>query len=370
MASVLTAAMLTMAAAVADIYAGEDKWSLEIGLAKQTYTMFEPVWLDVTLTNITSDTQWTYGLACAPNQVGLYLDITDSNGNEVPYTGPQFQYSPASGPGYPFAAGEKDYGTYNLLEFFGLPSSESSYHLPFLRFPFMPTGAYTIQAHYEDASSNEGDTVLDPFCGCGTTIAAAERLHRQWIGIDVTFLAVALIKKRIKEQFPDCDFEVVGEPRSVDDARALFDQSPFQFESWAVTRVGGQPYRSTGGGDTGIDGYLYFQDYEKKYHKVIIEVKGGKYSPRDVRALAAVMSRENAPLGVLIAMKPPTRGMVREATLKGKWVLPGHDKEYPVLQIVTVDDLFNGKMPNLPDTAGTLRRAQQIMRAKDQRDLF
>ena len=153
-ARILTATLVTMAVTVADVCAGKDKWSLEIGLAKQTYTMFEPVWLDVTLTNMTSDTQWTYGLPYAPNQVRLYIDITDSGGNEVPYTGPQFQYSPASGPGYPFAAGEKDYGTYNLLEFFGLPSSESSYHLPFLRFPFMPTGAYTIQAHYEDASSN------------------------------------------------------------------------------------------------------------------------------------------------------------------------------------------------------------------------
>jgi site-specific DNA-methyltransferase (adenine-specific) len=219
------------------------------------------------------------------------------------------------------------------------------------------------------ASSNEGDIVLDPFCGCGTTIAAAEKLDRRWIGIDITYLAIALIKKRIFEHFPDCKFQIIGEPKSTDDARALFKQSPFQFESWAVSFLGGQPYKSTGGGDTGIDGLLYFQDYEKKYHKVIIEVKGGKYQPRDVRALARVMEREGAPLGILIALEPPTTGMKREATTLGKWQLPGHDKEYPMLQIVTIDDLFKGKLPKLPDTSGTLKRAQQLLKSNHQNQL-
>jgi site-specific DNA-methyltransferase (adenine-specific) len=220
------------------------------------------------------------------------------------------------------------------------------------------------------AASDEDATVLDPFCGCGTTIAAAEKLHRNWIGIDITFLAVALIKKRIAEHFPDCKFQVVGEPQSTEDAKSLFEQSPFQFEAWAVSFLGGQPYKSTGGGDTGIDGFLYFQDYEKKFHKIIIEVKGGKYSPRDVRALAAVLQREKAPLGLLVALQKPTAGMKRDATTLGKWKLPGHDREYPVLQIVTIDELFSGKLPDLPDTRGTLKRAKQVMREKDQGDFF
>ena len=220
------------------------------------------------------------------------------------------------------------------------------------------------------ASSSEGSVVLDPFCGCGTTIAAAEKLGRNWIGIDITFLAVALIKKRTLEHFPDSKFQVVGEPKSTEDAKALFNQSPFQFESWAVSFLGGQPYKSHGGGDTGIDGNLYFQDYEKKFHRVIIEVKGGKYAPRDVRALAAVLQRESAPLGVLIALQPPTKGMVRDATTLGKWTLPGHDREYPVLQIVTIEELFDGKLPDLPDTRGTLKRAQEVVRDKHQRELF
>ncbi len=220
------------------------------------------------------------------------------------------------------------------------------------------------------ASSEEGDIVLDPFCGCGTTIAAAEKLRRKWIGIDITYLAVALIKKRIREHFSDCKFNIVGEPKSSDDAEELFKQSPFQFESWAVSFIGGQPYKSTGGGDTGIDGFLYFQDYEKKYHKIIIEVKGGKYQPRDVRALARVMAREKAPLGLLIALNPPTKGMQKEATILGKWKMPGHDREFPALQIVTVADLFKGHLPELPDTKDTLKKASQLVREKDQTDLF
>jgi len=119
----------------------------------------------------------------------------------------------------------------------------------------------------------------------------------------------------------------------------------------------------------GIDGFLYFQDYKKKYHKVIIEVKGGKYQPRDIRAFARVMEREGAPLGLLIALQPSTTGMKREATTLGKWQLPGHDKEYPVLQIVTIDDLFKGKLPKLPDTSGTLKRAQRMVKENNQNKL-
>lgn len=220
------------------------------------------------------------------------------------------------------------------------------------------------------AASDEGDTVLDPFCGCGTTIAAAEQLHRKWIGIDITFLSVALIKKRIKEHYPDCKFDVVGEPRSSEDARALFEQSPFQFEAWAVTLLGGQPFKSQGGGDGGIDGLLYFMDYESNYHKIIIEAKGGQYSPRDIRSLAAAMAREQAPLGILVALRPPTSGMRRDATAMGTWTLPGHDKKYPVLQICTIDELLSGNWPLIPETGSTLKKSRQLKRKKDQRDLF
>lgn len=220
------------------------------------------------------------------------------------------------------------------------------------------------------ASSSEGDVVLDPFCGCGTAVVAAEKLDRKWIGIDITHLAIALIKKRMKDHFPDTKFDVVGEPKSVEDAKEMFFQSPLQFESWAVSLLGGQPYKSGGGGDTGIDGLLYFQDFNLNYHRIIIEVKGGGYHPKDVRALKAVMKREEAPLGVLLALKKPTKGMLKEAAAAGKWELPG-GREYPVLQIITIEDIFKGKKPELPDTSQTLKKAKkQIRESEKNNSLF
>jgi site-specific DNA-methyltransferase (adenine-specific) len=213
-----------------------------------------------------------------------------------------------------------------------------------------------------NASSDEGDIVLDPFCGCGTAVAAAEKLGRNWIGIDVTFLAISLIKKRIKEHFPDVKYEVVGEPKSASDAEALFIDSPFKFESWAVTMLGGQPYKSSGGGDTGIDGRLYFQDYEKEYHHIIIEVKGGAYHPKDIRSLKSVMDREKSPMGVLLALKSSTKGMLAEAAGYGTWKMPGSKRAFPILQIKTIQEIFDGKGPILPDTSGTLKKAERKIR--------
>ncbi len=217
------------------------------------------------------------------------------------------------------------------------------------------------------ASSNEGDVVMDPFCGCGTATVAAEKLGRKWIGIDVTHLAISLIKKRITDQFPDAKFVVVGEPRSLDDAQALFKQSAFQFEAWAVSLIGGQPFKSTGGGDTGIDGFLYFQDFEGNYHRIIIEVKGGGYQPKDVRSLAHVLQREESPMGILIVLEPPTKGMLSAAAELGKWAIPGSRKSYPVMQIMTIQDFFDGKKPELPDTSETLKKAKREVREREKK---
>ena len=216
-------------------------------------------------------------------------------------------------------------------------------------------------------SSNESDVIMDPFCGCGTAIAAAEKLSRKWIGIDVTHLAISLIKKRITDHFPDAKFEVVGEPRSLDDAQALFKQSAFQFESWAVSLIGGQPFKSTGGGDTGIDGFLYFQDFEGNYHRIVIEVKGGGYQLKDVRSLAHVLQREESPMGILIALEPPTKGMLSAAAELGKWAIPGSRKSYPVMQIMTIQDFFDGKKPELPDTSETLKKAKREVRESEKK---
>jgi len=215
------------------------------------------------------------------------------------------------------------------------------------------------------ASSNPGDVVMDPFCGCGTAVAAAEKLGRSWIGIDITHLAISLIKKRLRDHFPNVEFTTVGEPESVEAARELFKQSAFQFEAWAVSLLGGQPFKSKGGGDTGIDGLLYFKDYQGKYYKIIIEVKGGGYQPKDVRALESVLSREGAPMGILLALEAPTAGMLSYAASLGKWTMPGGAKEYPVLQIFTIQDYYEGKRPELPETGETLKRAKRELKETD-----
>ena len=134
------------------------------------------------------------------------------------------------------------------------------------------------------ASSNEGDVVLDPFCGCGTAVAAAHKFNRQWLGIDVTHLAVALMKSRLKTAFnldPGADYAVVGEPRDVGSARALWEQDPYQFQFWAVSLLEAQPQaEQRRGADQGIDGIIYFVDGPRRTpQKVVIQVKGGG-SPR------------------------------------------------------------------------------------------
>jgi len=215
------------------------------------------------------------------------------------------------------------------------------------------------------ASSNEGDVVLDPFCGCGTAIVAAEKLNRKWIGIDITHLAIALIKKRMSDHFPDAQFEIIGEPKSVYDAERLFEQSPFQFEAWAVSLIGGQPYKSKGGADKGVDGLIFFEDAKSNFHKIIISVKGGAYHPKDVRELKTVIDRDKAPMGILIALQPPTQGMLSEAAAMGKWKIPGVDLEFPVLQIITVQELFEGKRPDIPKWHETLKKADRERRERE-----
>jgi len=212
------------------------------------------------------------------------------------------------------------------------------------------------------ASSNEGDVVLDPFCGCGTAVAAAEKLGRKWLGIDITHLAISLIKKRIRDHFPDVKFNVIGEPESYESAKALAEMDKFQFEAWAVSLLEGQPFKSKGGGDRGVDGLLYFKDFEDNFHRIIIQVKGGGYHLKDVKELKSTMDAENAPLGVFLALKPPSSGMISYAASLGKWKIPGSSKEYPVMQILTIEDYYNGIRPDLPDTSETLKKAKREIR--------
>ena len=161
------------------------------------------------------------------------------------------------------------------------------------------------------ASSNEGDVVLDPFCGCGTAVAAAQKLNRQWLGIDITHLAVSLMKSRLKDMFnldPGRDYQVVGEPRDVGSARALFEQDPFQFQFWAVSLLEAQPQdQQKRGADRGIDGLFHFIDGPRRTpQKVVVQVKGGGAQVRDVRDLKGVLDREKAALGLFISLQEPT----------------------------------------------------------------
>jgi site-specific DNA-methyltransferase (adenine-specific) len=197
------------------------------------------------------------------------------------------------------------------------------------------------------ASSNEGDVVLDPFCGCGTTVHAAQKLERQWIGIDVTHLAIALIERRLKQAFPGAAFEIHGVPKDVDAACDLAERDKHEFQKWIVATIEGQPYRGGKKGmDRGIDGYLHFRDADNKSQIAIISVKGGGVKSGDVRDLKGVMEREGAALGVFLTLKEPTREMEREAASAGLYETGG--RKFSRLQILTAEQVIEGKRPAVP----------------------
>jgi site-specific DNA-methyltransferase (adenine-specific) len=199
------------------------------------------------------------------------------------------------------------------------------------------------------ASSNDGDLVLDPFCGCGTTVHAAQKLNRRWIGIDITHLAISLVKRRLIDAFPMARFEIHGVPKDLGAALELAKADPHQFQLWALSMIEAQPYKGgKKGADTGIDGFLYFKPDGKTTEKAIVEVKGGEnVSPQWVRALGQVVERERAKIGVLLMMADPTTTMRREASAAGFYESPLHGK-FEKIQILTVEDLFDGKRPHLP----------------------
>jgi site-specific DNA-methyltransferase (adenine-specific) len=188
------------------------------------------------------------------------------------------------------------------------------------------------------ASSNPGDVVLDPFCGCGTTVHAAQKLVRQWIGIDITHLAIGLIGKRLKDAFEGIAYKVHGVPEDIDGARQMIaddDPTKKEFEKWAVSLIGAQPWRAgKKGEDGGIDGILPFGVTDK----AIVSVKGGKDRQRNhIDQLKSVVDREKAQVGVFLTLEEPTQPMLREAAAAGQFVAPGHDNPVPKIQIVTIE---------------------------------
>ncbi len=194
------------------------------------------------------------------------------------------------------------------------------------------------------ASSKEGDVVLDPFCGCGTAVDAAQKLKRKWIGIDITHLAISLIEKRLKDRYgARCKFEVHGTPKDLDGAQNLAERDKYQFQWWAVSLVEAQPFQGKKkGADTGIDGVKFFRDLDRKeVRKIVVSVKGGGIKPDDVRALNHVREREKADIGLFISLEDPTAAMVKDAASAGFYQSP-NGKKYPRVQLLTIEGLLNG----------------------------
>jgi hypothetical protein len=217
-------------------------------------------------------------------------------------------------------------------------------------------------------SSDEGDVVLDPFCGCGTAIDAAQALGRRWVGIDVTHLSIGLIKHRLLRHGADINksYRVVGEPTTVDDAAVLAKEDPFQFQAWALGLVGARLAGSDRrGGDKGIDGRLYFHLGDGETRQIILSVKAGNLVPTYLDALWGVIEREKAEIGVLISFNEPTSGMRTRAAEAGFTDTPWG--KYPRLQMRTVGELLAGKGIDYPHVTGanvTLKQAAKASVAK------
>ncbi len=218
------------------------------------------------------------------------------------------------------------------------------------------------------ASTNPGDVVLDPFCGCGTAIDAAQRLNRRWIGIDVTFLAVDLIDTRLRDTFGtnvSSTYTIVGIPRDVEGARALFVRNPFDFERWAVSLVDGTPNEKQVG-DRGIDGVVRFPTGNDASNagRALVSVKGGRtVNPGMVRDLVGVLDQERADIGLFICQKEPTSGMLDVARRSGDYTWPVDGRRFPRVQILTVSQLLVGTRPEMPTPFMPYLQAQRFAMA-------
>ena len=211
------------------------------------------------------------------------------------------------------------------------------------------------------ASSNPGDVVLDPFCGCGTTVHAAQKMERRWIGIDVTHLAIGLVKRRLIDAFPTAQFDIVGVPKDLGAAEALAEADKHQFQLWALSVVEAQPYKGgRKGADGGVDGYIYFKPDGKTTEKAVVSIKGGKnVGVTMIRDLIATIERDKAKVGIMLSLAEPTREMKKEAAAAGLYKTGMHG-DFPRIQILTIADLFDGDRPRLPWVdASVFRKAKR-----------
>jgi len=216
------------------------------------------------------------------------------------------------------------------------------------------------------ASSNPDDVILDPFCGCGTAVHAAHKLGRQWLGIDITHLAISLIEKRLRDAFPDIAFEVEGVPKDLEGARDLALRDKYQFQWWACSLVNAQPYQSQKkGADRGIDGLIFFTDVvnqKPQTQKIIVSVKGGEnVGVAMIRELITVMQQNEAEIGLFVTLAEPTQPMRSEAAAAG-FYQNVNGQQFPRVQILTIDELLSShKQPQFIDLshgAETFKKAQ------------
>jgi len=224
------------------------------------------------------------------------------------------------------------------------------------------------------SSSNPGDVILDPFCGCGTAIVAAQKQERKWIGIDITHLSIALQKYRLEAMFPGIKFKVVGEPKDIGAARQLASEDRYQFQWWSLSLIrarplGGQEGSREGkkGSDKGIDGVIAFiDDNTGKAKRVLVQVKSGHVKSGDIRDLKGTLQREQAALGVFITLEPPSKDMVTEAVSAGFYFSPGWNQNYPRIQILTIEELLHETTVKMPPQFGTFKQAQRVQQSDAQ----
>ncbi len=221
-----------------------------------------------------------------------------------------------------------------------------------------------------EASSQPGDVILDPFCGCGTAVAAAEKLGRRWAGIDVTHLSIALLKYRLEDMFSDIKYQVVGEPHDVEGAIQLANEDRYQFQWWALSLVRAKPLggvegsrEGKKGSDRGIDGVKNFiDDHTGQRKTVIVQVKSGtNVNVSDIRDLRGTVEREKAAIGVFLTLYPPTEPMKKEAMSALFYQASFTAQKYPKIQILTIADLLrNGAQIQMPTEHGTFKQAPRV----------
>ncbi len=225
------------------------------------------------------------------------------------------------------------------------------------------------------ASSNKGDVVLDPFCGCGTTIHAAQKLGRKWIGIDVTYLAINLIKRRLKDAFGDeAQYEERGQPTDFGSAKALAELDKWQFQQWALSLIDARP-RTGGdgkGADRGVDGILYFYESKEKREKILVQVKGGGVQRNDVATLLGDVNNQEFVAGILITLLKPSRPMRVEAADAGVYTSNlWHEKDYPKIQLLTIEGLLAGtERVEAPPQLNPFAKAKREAKPEKQQEML